>query len=101
NLFDEPYSDIRKFEPKKKTVETSSFKPKANMKPVAQAKITNQSNGEDVELAADKIVVHDRFGRGKVIRLEGEPGNVKATILFDHAGEKKLLLNFAKLKVLE
>ncbi|MFA7686838.1 MAG: UvrD-helicase domain-containing protein [Moheibacter sp.] len=101
NLFDEPYSDIRKFEPKKKTVETSSFKPKANMKPVAQAKITNQSNGEDVELAADKIVVHDRFGRGKVIRLEGELGNVKATILFDHAGEKKLLLNFAKLKVLE
>lgn len=101
NLFDEPYSDIRKFEPKKKAVETSSFKPKANMKPVAQAKITNQSNGEDVELAAEKIVVHDRFGRGKVIRLEGEPGNVKATILFDHAGEKKLLLNFAKLKVLE
>lgn len=101
NLFDEPYSDIRKFEPKKKTVETSTFKPKANMKPVAQAKITNQSNGEDVELTADKIVVHDRFGRGKVIRLEGEPGNVKATILFDHAGEKKLLLNFAKLKVIE
>lgn len=104
NLFDDTYSDIRKFEPKKKAakaVETPSFKPKPNLKPVAQAKITNQSNGEDVELAANKIVIHDRFGRGKVISLEGEPGNVKATILFDHAGEKKLLLNFAKLKVVE
>lgn len=101
NLFEDTYSDIRKFEPKKKAVETSPFKPKANMKPVAQAKITNQTTGKDVELAADKIVLHDRFGRGKVIRLEGEPGNIKAIILFDHAGEKKLLLNFAKLKVIE
>lgn len=104
NLFDDTYSDIRHFE-RKKTVqkETSNgtFKPKANMKPVAEAKITNQSNGLDVSLAADKIVIHDRFGRGKVISLEGEPGNVKATILFDNAGEKKLLLNFAKLKVIE
>lgn len=102
NLFDD-YNDIPKFERKEKpakNTETSSFTPKAKMKPVAEAKITNQANGEAVNLAADKIVVHDRFGRGKVISLEGEPGNVKATILFDNAGEKKLLLNFAKLKVI-
>lgn len=100
SLFDD-YSDIPKFE-RKKTEEkaNSSFAPKAKMKPIAEAKITNQSNGEDVNLAADKIVIHDRFGRGKVVSLEGEPGNVKATILFDNAGEKKLLLNFAKLKVI-
>ena len=103
NLFDDDYSQIRKFEPKKKTQPEpkSSFKPKANMKPIAEAKITNQSNGKNVNLAAGKIVLHDRFGRGKVIQLEGEPGNVKAVILFDTAGEKKLLLNFAKLKVIE
>lgn len=104
NLFDDTYSDIRHFERKKtvqKETSTGTFKPKANMKPVAEAKITNQSNGLDVSLAADKIVIHDRFGRGKVVSLEGEPGNVKATILFDNAGEKKLLLNFAKLKVIE
>lgn len=105
NLFDDTYNDIRRFEPKKSSEKPAtnapSFKPKANMKPVAEARITNQSNGEDVNLAAEKIVIHDRFGRGKVISLEGEPGNVKATILFDHAGEKKLLLNFAKLKVID
>lgn len=100
NLFDD-YNDIPKFERKKPEEKTtSSFAPKAKMKPVAEAQITNQANGENVNLAADKIVIHDRFGRGKVISLEGEPGNVKATILFDNAGEKKLLLNFAKLKVI-
>lgn len=102
NLFGD-YNDIPKFERKEKPAEkpSPSIKPKANMKPVAEAQITNQSNGEAVNLAADKIVIHDRFGRGKVVSLEGEPGNVKATIHFDNAGEKKLLLNFAKLKVIE
>lgn len=102
NLFDD-YNDIPKFERKEKPAkitQTSSITPKAKMKPVAEAKITNQTNGEDVNLVAENIVVHDRFGRGKVVSLEGEPGNVKATILFDNAGEKKLLLNFAKLKVI-
>lgn len=100
NLFDD-YNDIPKFERKKpEPKQTSSFTPKAKMKPVVEAQITNQANGENVKLAAENIVVHDRFGRGKVVSLEGEPGNVKATILFDNAGEKKLLLNFAKLKVI-
>lgn len=100
NLFDD-YNDIPKFERKKpEEKKTSSFAPKAKMKPVAEAQITNQANGENVNLAAENIVVHDRFGRGKVVSLEGEPGNVKATIHFDNAGEKKLLLNFAKLKVI-
>lgn len=100
NLFDD-YNDIPKFERKKpEEKKTSSFAPKAKMKPVVEAQITNQANGENVNLAAENIVVHDRFGRGKVVSLEGEPGNVKATIHFDNAGEKKLLLNFAKLKVI-
>ncbi len=102
NLFDDDYSQIPHFERKKKEPSKTSapLRPKANFKPIAQTKITNQSNGENVDLTAGKIVMHDRFGRGKVVSLEGEPRNVKATILFDNAGEKKLLLNFAKLKVI-
>src|SRR5690606_7246311 len=101
NLFEDDYSQIPKFERKKPEVRKSEpLKPKANFKPLEQAKIVNQSNGENVALSAGKIVMHDRFGRGRVISLEGETGNAKATILFDNAGEKKLLLNFAKLKVI-
>ena len=45
-------------------------------------------------------VRHDRFGEGEIVALEGEGGNRKATVLFDHFGQKQLLLKFAKLQVL-
>jgi len=45
-------------------------------------------------------VQHDKFGNGKVIALEGSFPNLKATILFDIAGQKQVLLKYAKLKVL-
>jgi DNA helicase II / ATP-dependent DNA helicase PcrA len=45
-------------------------------------------------------VEHERFGYGEVIALEGTPPNVKATVSFQNAGSKQLLLKFAKLKIL-
>lgn len=98
NLFDDTPKQFERKKPGSKPSET--IKPKAGFKPVAKAKITNHFNGNEVDLKAGDIVIHDRFGRGKVTGLEGEPGDVKATILFDNSGEKKLLLNFAKLKVI-
>lgn len=44
-------------------------------------------------------VGHERFGEGEIIALEGEGGNAKATVRFDHFGVKQLLLKFAKLTV--
>jgi DNA helicase-2/ATP-dependent DNA helicase PcrA len=43
---------------------------------------------------------HDRFGEGEVIAIEGEGGNTKATVVFNHFGQKQLLLKFAKFTVL-
>ncbi len=45
------------------------------------------------------FVEHQRFGRGKVIDLEGEMPGKKARVFFPNAGEKQLLLKFAKLKI--
>lgn len=45
-------------------------------------------------------VEHQRFGRGKVLSIEGDTGNLKATVLFQSAGRKQLLLKFARLRVL-
>ncbi|MBK9060961.1 MAG: UvrD-helicase domain-containing protein [Flavobacteriales bacterium] len=45
-------------------------------------------------------VEHARFGKGKVVKVEGAPPDQKATIFFPSAGQKQLLLRFAKLKVL-
>lgn len=104
NLFDDQFSQVPKFERKekivKKKLEIPSSSPKPNFKPIGEAKITNQANGEKVDLVPGATVVHDRFGKGKVVRLEGEPNNIKAVIQFETAGEKKLLLNFAKLRVI-
>lgn len=45
------------------------------------------------------MVEHQRFGVGKVIKMEGLPPNIKATVFFQNHGQKQLLLKFAKLKI--
>ena len=50
-------------------------------------------------IKAGIYVEHERFGRGKVLQLEGKMPDLKAKVLFPNAGEKNLLLKFAKLKI--
>jgi len=45
-------------------------------------------------------VNHTRFGRGKVLKIEGAGNDKKAEILFEKGDVKKLLLRFAKLEIL-
>ncbi|HEY0976381.1 MAG TPA: UvrD-helicase domain-containing protein [Flavobacteriales bacterium] len=52
-------------------------------------------------LAEGMTVEHDRFGKGKVVKIEGNAPDLKATIFFPSAGQKQLLLRFAKLRVIE
>ena len=72
-----------------------------NLKPISSAKLTNPVGGSIANLKIGDHVLHDRFGKGKVISIEGDPENAKALINFENEGDKKLLLKFAKLKVLE
>ncbi|MGX5689105.1 ATP-dependent helicase [Arcticibacter tournemirensis] len=44
-------------------------------------------------------VEHERFGFGKVINIEGNKPDIKATIFFKELGQKQLLLKFAKLRI--
>ena len=46
-------------------------------------------------------VYHERFGEGTVEYIEGEGDNIRAKINFKIGGEKKILLKFAKLKILK
>ena len=52
-------------------------------------------------IRAGVTVLHPMFGQGKVLRVEGEADSRAAIIFFHKAGEKKLLLKFAKLQVVE
>jgi len=56
-------------------------------------------NGSDTgEFSEGDNVQHERFGKGIIFSIEGEPPNTTATVDFESDGKKKLLLRFAKLK---
>jgi DNA helicase-2/ATP-dependent DNA helicase PcrA len=57
-------------------------------------------NATDSKVAVGNIVMHERFGKGQILNLEGIGGDKKAEIKFDVGGIKKLLLRFAKLDVI-
>ncbi len=66
-----------------------------------QAKIKlNFNAASSDQIVTGVMVEHERFGQGKVINVEGVEPNKKATVLFKNAGQKQLLLKFAKLKIL-
>ncbi|WP_336527749.1 UvrD-helicase domain-containing protein [Bacteroides acidifaciens] len=50
---------------------------------------------------AGQMIEHERFGLGEVMKVEGTGDNAKATIHFKNAGDKQLLLRFARFKVIE
>lgn len=52
------------------------------------------------EIQAGMIVEHQRFGRGKVLQMEGKMPDIQATVFFQNAGKKQLLLKFAKLRII-
>ena len=51
-------------------------------------------------LLEGQIIEHERFGVGTVVSTDGVGENAKATVRFQHVGEKTLLLRFARFKVL-
>ncbi len=45
-------------------------------------------------------IIHNRFGKGKVIETEGEGADKKAEVKFGSSGIKRILLKFAKYKLI-
>jgi DNA helicase-2/ATP-dependent DNA helicase PcrA len=45
-------------------------------------------------------VEHQKFGFGEVLKMEGAAHNPIATVKFENNGEKKIMLNYAKLRIL-
>ena len=72
-------------------------RPAANF---VKIKSSTKSNLFDNNLSMGNIVMHERFGKGVVVSIEGIGADKKAEIKFDQAGIKKLLLRFSKLKII-
>ena len=61
---------------------------------------SSKSNLFDNKLIVGNIVIHERFGKGEVISIEGQGGDKKAEIKFEKGGLKKLLLRFSRLEII-
>jgi DNA helicase II / ATP-dependent DNA helicase PcrA len=106
-----------------KAVNTSENKPWSgpgsgnNIKPSRTLKPLAESLGRQTITETDKInqvgsfddaaavqvgmeVQHARFGKGKVLSMDGGLADRRATIFFQSAGQKQILLKFAKLKII-
>jgi len=84
--------------PKKYGEEPSTLVRK--LKPVSGNAPSGNANLFDSKLTVGNVVMHERFGKGEVINLEGVGADRKAEIKFEVGGIKKLLLRFAKLDVI-
>jgi DNA helicase-2/ATP-dependent DNA helicase PcrA len=83
-----------------KPVSRAASKPSGgNYKKISEVKNVVLADGSDLKTGS--IVEHAKFGRGEVVTLDGTGGNQKAEIRFDSGETKKLLLQFAKLKIIE
>lgn len=68
--------------------------------PAPPAVDPNFEEGDMSGLKAGDKVQHQRFGFGMVTEIEGDGANRKATVNFDSLGEKKLVLKFAKMRIM-
>lgn len=88
--------------PEKKQTTPSYLAPKG-----APPKVVEHIPSEDFvasdtsNLQAGQKVEHQKFGFGEVMKMEGAAHNPIATVKFEHNGEKKIMLNYAKLRIVE
>lgn len=88
----EPFSDSFK-----RMLQTASG---GRFRPVERAVAPRPMASEGGTLTEGAVIEHQRFGVGRVMKLEGIGENQKATVEFKNAGTKQLLLKFARYKVI-
>ncbi|HMU77344.1 MAG TPA: 3'-5' exonuclease, partial [Bacteroidia bacterium] len=83
---------------------------KNNLKPIVKKPVAKQTDPKLFEnfipddpkrIEIGMSVLHQRFGKGKVVLLEGNLPDMKATVNFEGEGQKQLLLKYARLKIVE
>ena len=89
----DPFSDSFK-----RTLQVASS---GRFKPMARATAApSAASGGASGLHEGAVIEHQRFGVGRVLKIEGSGENQKATVEFKNTGTKQLLLKFARYKVI-
>ncbi len=83
-----------------KPVVTTTYKKHTDQPPAVPEYETVTGPLAEVEsIVAGIEVIHERFGKGKVVSVDGAGPNRKATVFFPAVGQKQLLLKFARLRL--
>ena len=93
-----PKTKLRKTEPSNYNAQFKNKRNLKQLKPLKETKI-NHSNFNQIQTGMS--VQHARFGKGKILAISGEGANKKASVFFKNSGQKQLLLQFAKLEILD
>lgn len=103
NPFSKSFQTTKEFQ--KRNTDTTNRVYAAASTPI---NINSQKNNDSDFTAAspDEIeegmrVLHQKFGQGNVVKVEGIGPNKKATVNFDECGTKQLMLKFAKLNIIK
>lgn len=98
------YLDIENFNITKSLVKNVIKEKTKNLSPLKKLEKSSKSNGDLSqidELIEGKKVRHNIFGIGTIQKIDLNSNQKKAIVNFKNVGEKTLLLNFAKLKVIK
>jgi DNA helicase-2/ATP-dependent DNA helicase PcrA len=87
--------------PSKKAATPSYIAPKPAAKTVEHVPTKDFVPSDTANLQAGQKVEHQKFGFGVVEKMEGSAHNPIATVKFELNGEKKIMLNYAKLRIVE
>ena len=91
-----PQASVLPLQLHKKYVDVNSARDNISSDMTVNGFIANDAS----EFRSGMIVLHQQFGRGQITEIDGIAPNNKATVRFEKAGEKKLLMKFAKLKII-
>ncbi len=89
---------------RKMVISTSTEAPSPRKRAAIRRLVSANASGGATRVAQlnpGQHIEHERFGVGEVLKVEGTGENTKALIRFENAGEKQLLLKFARFRVLE
>ena len=101
NAFERMRGSFRKEEEPKERSFVSTIISNNKPKEVTHIPSANFIPSDVTQLQLGARVEHQKFGFGEVIKLEGSTHNPVATIKFDANGEKKIMLNYAKLMIVK
>ncbi|MDO6433417.1 UvrD-helicase domain-containing protein [Flavitalea sp. BT771] len=87
--------------PAKKDTRPAYVPPKPYMKTIEHNPSPDFVASDTSALQIGQKVEHQKFGFGEVVSMEGSAHNPIATVKFQYNGEKKIMLNYAKLRIVE